>query len=84
VAARARRDPAAERGEFERLHVVAQRETGGLQLRLEFFAQHAALDACRLGHRIHLEYAVEMAQVDAHDPVRLRRLDAGDHAGAPP
>ena len=54
----------------------------GFELRLEFLAEHAALNARRLRHRIHLEHAVETAQVDADDPVGLRRLDAAHDAGA--
>ena len=64
VPARARRDPAAERGELERLREVAQGEPVRAELVLEHRPGCAGLDAGRARDGIDVEHAVERPQVD--------------------
>ncbi len=70
VAARARRDPAAERRKFERLRKVAQGKAVRSQLVFQGGSVDAALDPCSPRRPVDVENAIQVAQVD------------GNHAGA--
>ena len=68
VAARARRDPAAERRELERLRVEAQRQPLRAELLLEPRAGRAGLDPRRARDAVDLEHAVEPRRLTATTP----------------
>src|SRR6185503_10387508 len=84
MAARARRDPAAERRAFETLREMAERQPVRPQLRLERGSEDAALDARGARSLVHLEDAAKVAEIDGD--CRLvsggiaDRLDAADDA----
>src|SRR3970282_1548030 len=83
VAAGAGGDPAAERGELERLREVAQREPVRPELFLERGAEDARLDAGGARGAVHLQHAVEPGEVErerAAIPGPDVRLDAAHHA----
>ncbi len=85
MAARARRDPAAEGRELEALRVVPDGEPVRLQRRLDRGPADPALDASGAARRVDLEHAVEMAQIEADRAgvaVAHMRLDAADDRGA--
>ena len=69
VASRARRDPAPERGELERLREVAQRELVLAQLILERRPERAGLDARRTRDVVDLEHPIERAEVERDSAV---------------
>ena len=85
VTAGARREPAAERRELERLREVAQREPVRAELVLERGAVHAGLDPRRARLAVDLEHPVERAEVDADRAAVVVvdvALDAADHRRA--
>ena len=81
MAARARRDPAAQGRELEALRVVPDGEPVRLQRRLDRGPTDPASDARGAARRVDLEHAVEMTQIEAdragvavaHLPARRRR-----------
>ena len=64
MAARPRRDPAAERRIFETLRKMAQRQAVRLQLALQRRPKRAALDPRGARGRVDLQDLAEMAQVE--------------------
>ncbi len=84
VATGASHDPAAQRGELERLREVAEGESGRTKLVLERGAERPGLDSRGARYLVDLEHPVERAKVDAHGPgvvIADAGLDAADDAG---
>ncbi len=76
------REPAAERGELERLGEVPKRQAMRPQLIFERGPIHAGLDARGARQAIHLDDTIECAQVDADGAavvVADVALDTTDH-----
>src|SRR6266851_6811397 len=83
VAAGARRDPAAEGGELERLREMAERQPVRPELRFEIGAERAGLDTRGARHGVDLEHAREGTEVEgARGPPAPAGLDPADYAGA--
>src|SRR3954452_16397535 len=82
VTAGARGDPATDRGELPRLRVVAERDVVLAQLLGQPRPGYARLHARRQRDPVHLQNAVERAQVDRYRLVELAGLEAAHHAGA--
>ena len=76
VATGARRDPAAERREAERLREVSQRVAMRAELVLEVRAEHTRLDARGARHVVDLEHLVEAVERDRDDAVGIGRVHA--------
>ena len=81
VTAGARRDPAAERRQLERLRVEAQRQAVRGELLLEHRAARARLDARRPRDRVDLEHAVQATERERDRPFVPRAGDRLDAAG---
>ena len=83
MAARARRDPAAEGGELEGLREMPERQAGRLQLAFQIRPQHAGLNACRARHRVDFQHFRHAPHVDGQhrlESIANDRLDAADDA----
>src|SRR6478609_435005 len=84
MAARAGRDPAAERRALETLREMSKRQVVRLKLCLERRPECAGLDAGGARGLVDLDHATELAQVDGHRSLVARRialgLDAADDA----
>src|SRR5262249_31381734 len=84
VAARARREPAAERREFERLRKVSQCETVWGELVFEIRAERAAADPREPTRGVDLVHARERAKIKTDDGALVARcprsasIDAAD------
>ena len=65
VAARPGREPAAERGELERLREEPQREATGPELVLQVRPEHACLHQRRPAGRVDLQHPAHRAEVEA-------------------
>src|SRR5882672_6474199 len=81
MAARARRDPAAERRELERLREVPEREPVRPELLLERGSEHPRLDAGGARRAIDLEHAVEVREVE-RDGAAVAPADAAQSSSA--
>src|SRR5216683_5665513 len=83
MAARARRDPSAERRELEGLREMAQRVAVRAQLVFERGTEYARLDSGRARSTVDFDHHVEIREVDRDAAAIIaicRRLDAADHA----
>src|ERR1700687_3901062 len=83
MAARARRDPPAERRKLERLREMAQRVAVRPQLVFERGTEHARLDSRRSRSTVDFDHLVEIREVDRNAAAVVaigRRLDAANHA----
>src|SRR5258708_25698930 len=83
MAARARRDPSAERRELERLRKMADRQSVRLELRVERRAVHPGLDPRCARNFVNFENFVEMHEIYRDRPaitIVVGRLDSSDYA----
>src|SRR6266851_441018 len=83
MAARARRDPSAERRELEGLREMAQRVAMRAQLVFKRGTEYARLDSRRARSAVDFDHLVEIREVDRDAAAIIaicRWLDAADHA----